>query len=152
MEESVCYKLPLASTFLRDECVVRRVMCGMPAFQLRHGNGDELRFVEQWRVHPTQITSATKQMLCATLSGTFFFFFLTVDTAFVKSTLRVVLFLRVCARQIFLPKMCLHGFLKEHIMQLSTVLPEPFIFFFTHAHKLFDPCEWPRMHQRAGST
>lgn len=75
MEESVCYKLPLASTFLRDECVVRRVMCGMPAFQLRHGNGDELRFVEQWRVHPTQITSATRQILCATLSGTFFFFF-----------------------------------------------------------------------------
>lgn len=50
-----------------------------------------------------------------------------------KSTLRVVLFLRVCARQIFLPKMCLHGFLKEHIMQLSTVLPEPFIFF-SHTH------------------
>lgn len=29
--------------------------------------------------------------------------------------------------------MCLHGFLKEHIMQLSTVLPEPFIFF-SHTH------------------
>lgn len=151
MEESVCYKLPLASTFLRDECVVRRVMWGMAAFQLRHGDGDKLRFVEQWCVHSTQITSATRQILCATLSGTFFFF-LTVDIAFVKSPLRVVLFfVCVCVRQIFLPKMCLHGFLKEHIMQLSTVLPEPF-FFHTHAHELFDTCEWPRMHQRAGST